>query len=135
MRGPLRHPPDAQPVPVLDATGARFERSGENREQRRLACAVRPDERDGLALGELEIGRLERDKGTEAARDADRAKQRQGVAARAGASGGASTSTTSTGTSGSSPSHVAKWMRSAKNSQIARAAASSGNATSTPGSP
>jgi len=44
MRGPLRHPADR--CIRSDDAFARFDRTRENREQRRLARAVRSDERD-----------------------------------------------------------------------------------------
>ena len=46
---------------MLDGALARLQGAGEDREQRRLACAVRADERERLARGHVEIGGLERD--------------------------------------------------------------------------
>src|SRR5207244_2321576 len=132
VRSPLRHPADARPRSALDATVARFQRTREDREQRRLPRAVRPDERDGLARIELEVDRCQRDLRSEPARDAARAQQKRHGAA---AAGGRSGATSSASGGGSSAGHSASSTRSAKNSHVARAAASSGSATSTPGNP
>src|SRR6185437_11468928 len=82
VRRPLRHPTD--PRPHIDRPLARLERTGEQRKKRRLARAVRADERDRLSGDELEICRRERDDVAVAARDACRADH--GAAGAAGLS-------------------------------------------------
>ena len=67
VRRALRHPADA--LRTLDRAFARLERAREDREERRLAGAVRADERDHLAGGELDVRRLERHARPEAARN------------------------------------------------------------------
>ena len=59
--GPLRHPARAHTLGPLDRALARLHRAGEDREQRRLAGAVRPHQGQGLAPVHLEIGRRQRD--------------------------------------------------------------------------
>ena len=139
MRGPLRHPADLDPVAPLDVPLARLERAREEPEQRRLAGAVRSDERDRLASAQLELRRLQGDARAEApARAAGREEGRR-VAHRAAAAGGggspgggsgaaatgrtsvSASSATSTGTVAPG-SQGSSAIRSAKNSQIARPA-------------
>src|SRR5205085_9873611 len=101
---------------------------------------VRPDERDHLAGRDDEVGRREGDVAPEAARDTTRAQDHR-FAAAGGAGGGSGTgvgpgrwSSTSTGT-GPPSCQGSSAIRSEKNSQHARPAASSGSATKTPGRP
>src|SRR6185437_9484838 len=130
-RRPLRYPPDASAH--VDRSLARLERAGEQREQRRLSCAVGPDERNGLSGDELEICRRERDDVAVAARDACGADH--GAAGAAGLSTLSGTTSSSTSVPGSSTDQRCSSSRSAKNSHTARPAASSGSATRIPGKP
>jgi hypothetical protein len=91
-RGPLRCPADPRILRPLDRALARVERPGEEREQRRLAGPVRPDERDDLAGRDDEVGRRQGEVAPEAARDATRAQDHRSAAA-----GGASGSGTAAG--------------------------------------
>jgi hypothetical protein len=76
----LRNPAGPDAGHALDAARARLERAGEERQQRRLAGAVRPHERERLASVQLEIERVERHPRAVAAPDAVRAEeQRPGV--------------------------------------------------------
>ena len=133
-----------EPTAALDAPDTRFERPGEQRQQRRLAGAVRPDERDRLAVPDLELDRLERARLPVPPRCAAGRKewclQAQRLAAAGGSAGGSGATDRVPSTSTStgivlSCSHDSSETRSPKNSQIARPAASSGSATSAPGSP
>src|SRR5207248_2770506 len=127
--------------------GRRVEGPGQQREERRLAGAVGTDERHGLALAQLEVGRPQRDaRAVGPAHAAGRQDRLGGAHGRRAAAGGSSgggrgvgrvgACSTSTSTGIVPPSvQGSSVTRSAKNSQIARPAASSGSATNTPGSP
>src|SRR5207248_3605150 len=97
IRRPLRHPAD--PRMRHDRAFARRERAREDREQRRLAGAVRADERDRLAGKELEVGGSERFHLAEPARDPQRAHERgrHVVEVAGGVSGGTTSTSTATG--------------------------------------
>src|SRR5439155_6283868 len=159
QRRPLRDPADPCAVHSLHSAFAWIQRPCEHREQRGLARAVRADERERLPSADVDVGPLERDLRTEPARDAARTQERlagthllwaavsvggtsrfsrtpsPGPLTRTGRfAAGAGSSSTSTG--GTPPSsHGSSSSRSPKNSHIARPAASSGRATSAPGSP
>src|SRR5262249_55879092 len=127
---PLRRPADARALAPLDRPDAGLERAGEQRQERRLARAVRADERQRLAVPQLELDRLERAPVPEPAAGPARGEQRrrrgQRRAAAGGSSGGGSGAiglvcSTSTSTGTASPcSHGSSVTRSPKNSQIAR---------------
>src|SRR5439155_8400249 len=145
LSGPLRRPADARPGLPLDDARRRLEGARKQRQQGRLASPVGADERDRLAVRELEIGRCEGEPRAEAPRRRPGREQRRMavhlLAARegvisVGASGAAVSTSTGTG-KGSAPAspHGSSTIRSEKNSQIARPAASSGSATKTPGNP
>jgi len=145
LSGTLRRPTDARAGPSLDDARRRLERARKQRQQSRLAGPVRADERDRLAVRQLEISRCEGEPRAEAPRRRPGREQRRTtvhlLAARegvisVGASGAAVSTSTGTGR-GSAPAspHGSSTIRSEKNSQIARLAASSGSATKTPGNP
>src|SRR5262249_21624509 len=159
LRRTLRRPADADSFAALDGAAARLERAREQREQRRFAGPVRPDERKRLARLDVEVGRRERGVVAEAALDRPGADQRPaheptaaggssggttlttvsssaagtGSGPGSGAGGSSTSPTSSTGSAAASP-QGSSAIRSEKNSQVARPTASSGNATSTPGS-
>ena len=129
VRRPLRHPADARrPSRRSTVPVARPQRPGEDREQRRLARAVRADEREHLAVPDLELDRLERDVVAEAPADAARREQRRRLrsqrlaaagAARAaarGAGGGVCLDLDLDRDRAALPSHGSSATRSPKNS-------------------
>ena len=69
-------PAHAHSLAPLDPAGARLERSGKKRQQRRLARAVGADERERLRVVDLQLGRLERGPLAEAAACAARCEER-----------------------------------------------------------
>src|SRR5207247_3347711 len=123
---------------------ARLQRPRQQREQRRLSRPVRPDQGQRLAPLQLQLDRSKRGRLAEGApgpaggeqrlRGAHRLAAAGGSAGGTGATAGACSTSTSTGIVPPS-CHGSSVKRSPKNSQIARLAASSGSATSAPGSP
>ena len=86
-RGPLGHPADARSHAVGPGDGARGRAGdpGEDRQQRRLAGAVRPDERDGLPAVQLQVDAVQgREVTVEAAQAARHQQRRAGRGHRAG---------------------------------------------------
>jgi hypothetical protein len=76
VRRSLRHPADPDPLAAANFPFRGLERAGEEREERRLAGAVRADQRDDLARSQLEVERRERELRAEAARDTTRPDER-----------------------------------------------------------
>src|SRR5262249_59063577 len=88
LRRALRRPADSRALAPLDAPGARLECAGEQREQGRLAGAVRADQREGVPVPDLELDRLERRALAEAAAGAAGGEQRGARGQRRAAAGG-----------------------------------------------
>jgi len=58
-RRSLRHPADTHVLDTLDRSRARLERAGQERQQGRLSCAVRADERECLRRTNVDGGGLD----------------------------------------------------------------------------